>query len=290
MEGKMANEFDFMNAFSRNLGFLTKEEQKLIKTKKIAIPGMGGVGGHHLHTLIRMGFQRFNISDFDEFEVHNFNRQIGAKMSTVGKQKTDAMKELALDINPEAEINIFPEGVNESNYDEFLDGVDILLDGLDVYAIKPRIGLFKKAHEKKIPIVTAAPLGMGTSVMAFRHDKMTFGDYFQIDESLEVNEMMIKFLAGIAPTMMHSRYLAAMDEIDVAKGKVPSLHVGCLAATSALGSVALKLALGRGDIIWAPRGFHVDFYLNRYKHFWRPFGNKNPLQKLLIEMIKRRFT
>ncbi len=281
--------FDYMDAFSRNLGFLTREEQHIISQKRIAIPGMGGVGGHHMHTMARMGFQKFNIADFDEFDVHNFNRQIGAKMSTVGKPKAQVMKEMTLDIVPEADINVFPEGVNESNYDEFLKDVDLVLDGLDVYAIKPRLGLFKRAHELKIPIVTAGPLGMGTACLAFHHDKMRFNDYFQIDPNSSAFEMMATFLAGIAPKMLHARYIIAPEEISPSQGKVPSLHVGCLAATSAIGSVALKILLNRGEVFWAPTGFHMDFYQNKYRKFWRPWGNKNPIQKLLIKLLLRNF-
>ncbi len=280
--------FEYLKAFSRNLGFLTREEQSRIKNIKVAIPGMGGVGGHHLHTLLRMGFENFNIADFDEFEVHNFNRQIGAKMSTIGQEKTQAMKDLALDINPESKINIFSSGVDETNYDEFLDGVDMLLDGLDIYAIKPRLGLFKRAQEKNIPIVTAAPLGMGTSVLAFNHEHMSFSDYFQISDDMDHIEMTVRFLAGVAPSVMHGKYIIAPDEISLSEGRVPSLHVGCLASTSALGSTALKIALGRGDVLWAPRGFHVDFYLNKYKYFWRPFGNRNPLQRLTMSIIRKK--
>ena len=55
--------FDYNNAFSRNLGWFSKEEQKTISTKVIAIPGMGGVGGHHLHSLARQGYKRFKIAD-----------------------------------------------------------------------------------------------------------------------------------------------------------------------------------------------------------------------------------
>ena len=280
--------FDYTDAFSRNIGFLSREEQSVIKSKTIAIPGMGGVGGHHLHTLVRLGFEKFHIADFDEFDVHNFNRQIGAKMSTVGRQKADVMRDMIKDINPNAQIKVFSEGVNESNYDEFLKGIDILVDGLDIFAIKPRLELFAKADQLNIPIVTAAPLGMGTSLLAFDPKKMGASEYFNIDRSLSTEELMIRFLVGVAPKLVHDSYMIR-KEVDIFKGRVPSLHVGCLAATSALGSIVLKIALDRGDVIYAPHGFHVDFYLNKYKYFWRPFGNKNPLQKLAIAYLKRKF-
>ena len=59
-------QFNYENAFSRNLGWLNEKEQQIIRQTVIAIPGMGGVGGHHLHSLLRVGFCRFKIADFDQ--------------------------------------------------------------------------------------------------------------------------------------------------------------------------------------------------------------------------------
>ena len=81
------NKFDYADAFSRNIGWVTKEEQGTLRKKRVAIAGMGGVGGIHLLTLARLGIGSFYIADFDEFEVHNFNRQVGATMSSIGRPK-----------------------------------------------------------------------------------------------------------------------------------------------------------------------------------------------------------
>ena len=60
--------FNYEKAFSRNIGWLTEDEQRILRTKRIAIAGMGGVGGFHLLTLARLGIEKFNIADFDVFE------------------------------------------------------------------------------------------------------------------------------------------------------------------------------------------------------------------------------
>ena len=73
--------FDYQQAFSRNIGWMTTEEQTVLRGKKIAIAGMGGVGGSHLLTLTRLGLGAFHIADFDQFELANFNRQAGATVS-----------------------------------------------------------------------------------------------------------------------------------------------------------------------------------------------------------------
>src|SRR3546814_6163372 len=96
--------FDYATAFDRNICWITADEQQVLRRKRVAIAGMGGVGGVHLLTLARMGIGAFNISDLDDFELANFNRQVGASMSTLGRPKVEVMAEMTRDINPEADI------------------------------------------------------------------------------------------------------------------------------------------------------------------------------------------
>ena len=79
--------FNYEEAFSRNIGWLTEDEQQLLRGKRIAIAGLGGVGGSHLLTLSRLGVGAFNIADLDTFELANMNRQAGASMATLGAGK-----------------------------------------------------------------------------------------------------------------------------------------------------------------------------------------------------------
>src|SRR5689334_6047816 len=93
-------------AFARNIGWVTDAESRAIAGKRIAIAGLGGVGGSHLLTLVRMGIGGFNIADFDTFELANFNRQAGATMSNLGKPKVDVLADMARDINPHADLKL----------------------------------------------------------------------------------------------------------------------------------------------------------------------------------------
>src|SRR5215213_8249798 len=121
-------QFDYRAAFSRNIGWLTEAEQSTLQGARLAIAGLGGVGGPHLLTLGRLGVGKFNIADFDRFELQNFNRQIGASTSTRGLPKTEVLSRMARDINPELEVSAFPEGVTAGNVGEFLRGVDVYVD------------------------------------------------------------------------------------------------------------------------------------------------------------------
>src|SRR5437764_7848862 len=121
-------EFCYEEAFSRNLGWLTEWEQQALRQKRVAIAGMGGVGGFHLLTLARFGIGAFNIADLDKFELVNFNRQIGATTATIGRSKAQVMADAARQINPELRISCFDQGVSDENLEKFLAGVDLCID------------------------------------------------------------------------------------------------------------------------------------------------------------------
>ena len=120
------NKFIYEQAFSRNIGWVTDAEQAMLRGKRVAVAGLGGVGGFHLLTLARLGVGSFHIADFDTFEIANLNRQVGALVSTLGRAKVEVLTEMAKDINPELDIQGFPDGVSEANLDKFLAGVDLL--------------------------------------------------------------------------------------------------------------------------------------------------------------------
>ncbi len=282
--------FNYEQAFIRNLGWVTKAEQQKIKNAKVAIIGMGGVGGHHAHCLARIGFSNFVISDLDQFELQNFNRQFGAKMSTVGIDKTEAIKAEIQDINPNSIIKTFPEGINKENMNNFLEGVDVICDGLDLYASHLRGPLYELAHKKGVYVITAGPFGMGTSLMAFSPKAMSFNTYFDLNrDELTVEAKIIRFFLGMSPTLMHRKYVASSEDVDLFGGRLPSIHPGCYAASSALASTVVKIILGRGKVLYAPWSFQVDFYLNKTKKTYLPFGNKNWWQKIKIRSAHTMF-
>src|SRR4051794_40764199 len=80
-------DWQYDQAFKRNEGLITPAEQHRLRDTRVAIVGMGGVGGVHLVTLARLGFARFTIADPDVFELANSNRQYGARLETLGRSK-----------------------------------------------------------------------------------------------------------------------------------------------------------------------------------------------------------
>lgn len=279
--------FNFQDAFSRNIGWVTQAELDSLRYKTVAIAGAGGVGGEHLVTLARLGIGCFKIADFDFFELHNFNRQAGAFISTIGDQKTDVMKDIALDINPDADIQVFDEGINEGNVDAFLDGVDVYVDGLDFFALKARKLVFQKCQDKGIPFVTAAPVGMGCAFLSFLPGGMTFEEYFRFGDAKTEEEEYIKFYIGLCPSGLQRGYLVEPDVVDLINRKLPSTPMGIKLSSGIACTNVLKILLKRGGVVAAPYGLHFDAYKNKIKRTWRPHGNRNLLQRLMFYFAGR---
>lgn len=275
--------FEYDAAFSRNLGWLTATEQQQLRSKCIAIAGLGGVGGSHLLTLSRLGIGAFKLADFDTFDVPNFNRQAGAMVSTLGQPKVEVLTRMASDINPELKIDTFPAGVNDENLDTFLQGVDLYVDSLDFFAFDARRKMFAACAAKGIPAITAAPLGMGTAMLIFMPGRMTFEEYFRL-EGRDEFEQGIRFLLGLAPARLHMSYLVDPSRIDLANRKGPSTGMACQLCAGIAATNALKILLNRGDILAAPKGLHFDAYRNLYRQTWLPFGNNGLLQQLKIRL------
>lgn len=281
-------DFSYSEAFSRNIGWVTEAEQQKLRHSRVAIAGLGGVGGSHLLALTRLGIGAFHLADFDVFDLVNFNRQAGAGMSTLRKSKSEIMCNQSRDINPELDIRIFPQGVTRENQTEFLNGVDLYVDGLDFFAFDARRALFAACRERGIPAVTVAPLGMGAALLNFLPDGMSFDDYFGLEDGQDETEMALRFLMGLSPSMLQMGYLADPSRVDLANHKGPSTTMACQLCAGVAATEALKILLGRGKVIAAPRGVHFDAYKNRLKHTWRPGGNRHPLQRLAIAIARKR--
>ena len=278
--------FSYDEAFGRNLGWVTPAEQQALRGKRVAIAGLGGVGGVHVLTLARLGVGKMHLADYDVFDLANFNRQIGASVSTLGQPKIEVLAGMARDINPDIELRLFSEGVSAGNLDAFLAGVDVFVDGLDFFAFEARERTFAACRAAGIPAITAAPLGMGVAVLNFVPEGMSFEDYFRLDGVPE-SEKRVRFLLGLSPAMLQRRYLADPSFLDLARNRGPSTAMACQLCAGVAATEALKFLLKRGRIHAAPVGLQFDAYQGKLKRTWRPWGNRNPLQRIAIAIARR---
>jgi molybdopterin/thiamine biosynthesis adenylyltransferase len=283
---KVVEAFDYERAFSRNIGVIDETEQRLLSTKRVAIPGCGGVGGIYALVFARMGVTKFSIADFDTFEIENFNRQFGAKKSTLGAAKCEVIRNEILDINPHADVRVFPDGVTDKNIDDFLSGVDVIVDGLDFFAFGARDLLFPAARELGIPLVTAAPLGLSCALLVFTPTGMSYEDYFSFSKEDSTTTKSLKFALGLAPKATQRSYMDPKN-INLEEQKGPSNVTAVTLCAAIAGTEALKLLIGRGKVKPAPHFRQYDAYFGKQKSGYLWLGNRNPWQKLKLWIVRR---
>ena len=280
------SQFPYQEAFARNLGWVTKAEQQILRTKRIAVGGLGGVGGIHVLTLARLGIGSMHLADFDTFEIANFNRQVGATMPTLGHPKIEVLARMARDINPDLELRLFREGITADNVQAFLSGVDMYVDGLDFFALAARELAFAACYAASVPATTVAPLGMGAALLNFLPHRMSFEQYFRL-EGLPEREKLLHFLVGLSPAMLQRGYLADPTSVKLAEHRGPSTVMACQLCAGIAATEVLKVLLGRGKVHAAPTGLQFDAYRGKTVRTWRPWGNRNPIQRIAIAVARR---
>jgi molybdopterin/thiamine biosynthesis adenylyltransferase len=274
-------------AFSRNIGLLNQDDQERLSQARVAIPGMGGVGGVHLITLVRSGVGKFHLADYDVFEPVNVNRQYGARIPDFGKPKLEAMMREALRINPFVEIRMFSDGLSPENMDDFLNGVDVVLDGLDFFNFDVRRLLFNRAREKGVYVITAAPLGFSSAMLIFSpHEGMSFDEYFHVYEDMPDEEKYLAFGMGLAPRGTHIKYMD-LSKVDLESKGGPSLNIACQLCSAMAATEAVRILLNRKGLKPVPYYHQFDPYAQKYRQGYLFMGNRNPVQRMKMAYVKR---
>lgn len=156
-----------LSQFSRTELLLGEESMDKLNKARVAIFGIGGVGGYVCEALVRSGVGAFDLIDDDKVSLTNLNRQIIATHKSIGQYKVDVMKERMLDINPEADIRVYksfflPENANQFPFSEY----DYVIDAVDT--ITAKIELVMKCQEMNIPIISSMGAGNKLEGSAFR--------------------------------------------------------------------------------------------------------------------------
>lgn len=156
-----------LTQFSRTELLLGKEAMDRLSCSRVAVFGIGGVGGYVCEALVRSGVGHFDLVDDDKVCLTNLNRQIIATRKTIGQYKVDVMKERILDINPDAEVRthqcfFLPENADEFPFEEY----DYVVDAVDTVTAK--IELVMKAQEKNVPVISSMGAGNKLDASMFR--------------------------------------------------------------------------------------------------------------------------
>ncbi len=267
----------YAEAFSRNLGLISPVEQERLRRARIAIPGMGGVGGMHLVTLTRMGVGNFRVADADRFETKNFNRQFGATVENLGRPKAHILSAAAEGINPEVKVDVYDEFITRQNIDAFLEDVDLVIDAVDFFAFEARRLIFMEARKRGLWVITAGPIGFSTAWLLFDPQGMSFEDYFDLTEGMEPVDQLCAFALGLAPQSTHLPYFD-FSYVE-ASGRGPSVAAACQLASGVVGAEAIKILLGRGGLRPAPAYSQFDAYRCLLRTGKLRFGNRGPIQR-----------
>lgn len=150
---------------TRNNGYVDNSNQKKIRESTILIAGCG-IGSSVAICAARFWFERFILVDGDDIAPHNLNRQF-YDFDDVGKQKTQALKEKILKINPEAYVKTIDEYIGFGNIENVLDGVDIVFDTIDFLDFNWVLALHTHARQKKLPIMTALNIWFWGGILYF---------------------------------------------------------------------------------------------------------------------------
>ncbi len=153
--------------FSRTELLLGEEAMEKLARCRVAVFGVGGVGGYVCEALVRSGVGAFDLVDNDRVSLSNLNRQIIATQKSVGRYKTEVMRERMLDINPQVDVRVhqcffLPENAGQFPFPEY----DYVVDAVDTVTAK--IELVMRAQANHVPVISSMGAGNKLEPSAFR--------------------------------------------------------------------------------------------------------------------------
>lgn len=252
---------------ARNYGFWSEDEQQAILDSHVAIAGVGG-DGHQLGLkLAQMGVQSFSVADPEVFEPENTNRVPGATQSTYGINKAEVFKAKVLDINPEANVRVFTDGVQEDNLEDFMNGATLSFDESEL--TMPEIGTMvaREARKLHIPNILVMNVGFAAIATSFHPEGLkTFESLMGIPKDMPLDEVqdVEVDLSRCLPYL--PKYGDVSSLVAAQNGApLPSIAPGVDAAAALGSSQAFKHMVSgvgnrRGNPVWAPKFAYMDAY------------------------------
>jgi molybdopterin/thiamine biosynthesis adenylyltransferase len=207
----------YLERTDRNIGWISREEQDIIKNTTIGIAGCGGMGAQLAEKLLRLGVGTIKIADTENFDISNINRQFAATRSTVGKSKAFETARMLRGVSDDFTLKIYPQGICEETIEDFLDGCDVVCDEIEFWAVAARILLHQRARPKNIPIFNCNTVGFGTRLFFFSHKGQTMEQMLKLDypeavvlqekvqskkaTAVEINRVMEAVMTGLVPEL-----------------------------------------------------------------------------------------
>ena len=254
--------------------------------RRVAVAGMGGVGGVHLITLARLGVGRFNIADPDTFEVANFNRQYGALQRNVGRGKaeTDGRGGPA---NQPRTRSPRPRRTDHAGKRWPVSRRSFAGTGRNrLLFIRYSALLFREARQRGLWAITAGPIGFSAAWVLFDPQGMEFDAYFDLHDGMAPIDQFAAFATALAPAGLHLAYFDK-KQIQGKSARGPSCGAACQICSGVAAVEAAKVILGRKPLRPAPYYAQFDAYRCRLRHGRLIWGNRGPLQRLKRAILRR---
>jgi hypothetical protein len=249
---------DFLN---RALPIFSEAGFKVLQEKLVAFAGLGGVGGGAFLALVRCGVTRFRLAENGVFDPPDMNRQAAAFGHTMDRSKLDIYVELARSINPDVELELYPEGTNEGSIEQFLAGADLhvgVIDvekGAEVKAMTP--GLLEKYN---VPMFTCGAIGFGALLVAHEPRGMMPDEFWSlVSAKSDGGALLPSYLGDYFNQPVMERIAEGYRS-----GILPTTAIGGMASNTLLACEVLTCMLQDTGLVdrkpvYAPEYVVVDF-------------------------------
>ena len=190
----------------RSLGWLgnTEEEwranQERLRDSTIGIAGTGGIGGATAMRLVRMGCRHIKIADPELFDLSNIQRQAGAQLDTIGRNKAEVVAEQAFALTEDVEIEVFTDGLNDETAVDFVADCDIVTDQIEVFEWDAKYALHRAFRESDAKAMySVATMGHGALIYKYTQDSTPIEELYQIPKGTRTAPDSARMLAAQGP-------------------------------------------------------------------------------------------
>lgn len=228
---KIFDKQNYLERTKRNRFWIGKEKGQMLLSKlKIGIAGLGGMGSNIAVALARLGVGEIRIADPDIIEISNINRQVIATNKTVGKTKVGATVELLRDIADDFTIIGYDQGICEETVESFVEGLDIIVNEIDVLLLDKHLLLYKVANQYRLPIYSAFVIGVGIHLYKFQGEEYTIEDFLgkQKDFSHPSLTFLMKTYGFPLPSYLKEADIQTVYEGIQSNGGIPIFGTSCL--------------------------------------------------------------
>jgi molybdopterin/thiamine biosynthesis adenylyltransferase len=254
-------EAQYEASFGRNIGLFSLAEQEKIRNSRVAIAGLGGIGGLAAERLIRLGVGGLRITDPGKFEASNINRQYGATIKNLGQNKAEIVFKQIRDINPLADIEYNKDGIIRGiDLHPFLSNCQVVIDAMDFGMFGESVLLQRAAREMGIYYLFTAALGFGSISVIFSPRGITLEEYDKIPVGIDLSKpsqisIPIDRILPVVPGYVQDRRL--ITDILAGRVPVPTSSIGAGLAAIQAASEAMNIIIGR-DVPEAPNYTYLD--------------------------------